>query len=280
MTVLPASSANRRLSSVSPQLESPPSFLVPPQIHGMPLPPTDPYGMYRPQQRRTGLIIGIVVSVLVVLTGAGLGGFALARHGKNSAVKTTAVATATSAVPSAGPSATATAAPRDHTGDLRKFLLNPPSSSQPWADPPGVDNKLSIKEAASYYDNPKSATSYLRGLGFKAGAVQSWLEADGSSVEIDLYRFGTSNNAYSYFQDLVSNDLTDRPKGTVIKMIDKIPTGHGEVIGFAKKDKYGDQMSHGMGIKDDVAYEVWVYQQAPQSIPFTEAIVYKQWSKL
>ncbi len=246
----------------------------------MPLAPYPQYSTYPPRKSRTGLVIGLVIGAVVVVIGIGAGGYALAQPDGRPATAATGPAqpAAAPATPSATPSTVAS--PKDHSGDLRRFLLPAPESSDPWSKPVSKDGRLTLRQVASGYQDTTSATDYLHGLAFQAGAVRTWVEADGTSVEIDLYRFGTDNGAYQFFTDEVGNDVDNMPKGTTITMIDRISGGKGEVVAFAKKDKYGDQMSHGMALKADVVTEVWVFQSPPQSVAFTEGVTYQQWSRL
>jgi hypothetical protein len=219
----------------------------------------------------TGLVAAIVVGSLVWATMMGFCGYLLAHN-------TLRLSPGTQAVPGSRPRAAGN--PLDHTGDLRRFLATPPQNSRPWSEPPSLDGRLTLAQLAARYHDPASATTYLTGLGFAGGAVRTWLERDGTSVEINLLRFATTYRAEDYYLHTVANDVDDMPGDSTIAMISQIPHNDGEVVGFTKKDQYGDQMSHGIAIRGDVVVETWVYQRAPQSVVFTQDVTFRQWTLL
>jgi hypothetical protein len=83
---------------------------------------------------------------------------------------------------------TVVAAPADSVSapDLRAHLLAAPKGSQPWEQPPGKDEHLSLDEAAQRSDNPGSLAAELKVCHFQDGAVRAWRESDGTLVEIRL----------------------------------------------------------------------------------------------
>jgi hypothetical protein len=247
----------------------------------MPQAPTPHYAGYPARSVRRGLIIGIVLAAIILISAVAVGGYEFARG--NTHRQSGTVASGLN-VPSAAASPTPTppdsAAPRDHSGDLRRFLMPAPDGSGPWSDPASKDGKLTLRQLAKSYKDETAGRDYLTGLKFQAGAVRTWVEVDGTSVEVDLYRFDSDNHAYTYFNDTVANDVDRPPAGTTINLISKIPHAKGEVVAFTKKNKYGDQLSHGIAVRGDVVLEVWVYQSAPQSVAFTQGITYTQWGRL
>ena len=46
--------------------------------------------------------------------------------------------------------------PATHTGDLRTFLIDPPSGSRNWPKPLGTDKNLSLDQASELSSDPKA----------------------------------------------------------------------------------------------------------------------------
>jgi hypothetical protein len=224
-----------------------------------------------PHRSHTGLVIGIIAGALAWATVAAFAGLVLA-HGS--------LGKGEAAGASAAPAPHATGAARDHGGDLRRFLVPEPDDAEPRLTSVTADGRLDVAEIAANYQKPSEAISYLMGLGFATGAVRSWIASDGKLVEVDLFRFGTSNGAYSYFRDTVNGDLRRPSSDYSIRLIRSIPGADGEVIEFSKTDQNHYQVSNGLAVRGDVVLSVWTYQSPPQSVQFTESITYDQWTRL
>src|SRR5205814_337027 len=149
-----------------------------------------------PRRSHTGMIV-LVVLLVLVLVGGGIGAALWLTRSKG---QPSASGTGSSTGPSA--SAPASPTPAAHTGDLRTFLIDPPSGSRNWPKPLGTDRNLSLDQASELSSDPKARKDMLQQYSFTKGAVQCWIASGGSSVvDVRLYQFDTADHAQSFFQD-------------------------------------------------------------------------------
>ena len=170
--------------------------------------------------------------------------------------------------------------PLDHSGDLRRYLLKRPSNArQSWT--PATKGIMSLKQVASFFDDPKSAAQNLANAGFQTAATTNWLDPADNQVEIRLIRFDTDPDAQRRFTSETHGNWSDPDMKDASGTYDqRVPGSEAMTFTNGKKNKYGDQTTEGIAIRGDVLILIWVTQVAPQSKILAEALTYQQWSKL
>lgn len=116
-------------------------------------------------------------------------------------------------VPSAAPSRashSATPAPAHH-GDLRKYLIGAPTGSNPWPQPLGTNDRLSLAQAAKLSNNSKQRLEKLTADHFVQGAVRSWVTEGGSWIDVRLYQLGSAADARNLYITDIDGSSSSTP---------------------------------------------------------------------
>ncbi len=237
---------------------------------------TVPPASKRRRGRRILRVFAIVLGVPALIAMCGATGYVSAHHHVHIGVYPAPASTYHSTVTTPlGPPV------RDHSGNLSRFLLKLPSGARQWFTPRATHGVMTLKQYASFYDDPKDAVSFLKADGFDTAATVNWRDVAGNEVEIRMVRFDDANWAFGIFSDVITNGPSDKElKGSQRKAAWKIPFADGAVYTNGKKDRYGYQLSEGVAIQRDVIIYMWIYQKVPQSMMLTKALLYQQWSKL
>jgi hypothetical protein len=223
-------------------------------------------------KNRTGLIIGVCVAALVVVTVAAIGGVALARRASPpKAQAALALPVSTPASPTPDP----TPAPL-HQGDVRTFLINAPGSSAKVVPPFGTNNSFNLKQASNDWGDPKWRSTMLSLYEFQVGAIRQWKQPT-LYVGDELFRFATASDALGFYNADNSNvnyfNLPDK-----FKPATTLPLG--EIYYSTTTNKYGDMRAIGITVCGDVVVEIWVDEFHTISTELVSGLLYKQYHKL
>ncbi len=231
----------------------------------------------RPKKKRRWLrAVGWVTGAAVIVTMTGATGYVADHHHVHIGVYP---APASSYVEPT-PSPTTTAPARNHSGDLRRFLLARPPSAKKWFNRYAPTGTMSLKQLASMYDDPKSGADYLKSSGFKNAATVLWEDKAGNFVEIRLYRFQTDSEAFRFYQDEVSSVPTDKDTRGTHGLTVSRASGAAMTFTGGKKAKDGTLTSKGIAYRGDIFIDMWITQKAPESEPLVAGLVYQQWIRL
>jgi hypothetical protein len=227
--------------------------------------------------RRILRAFGFVMAAFIVAAMTGATGYVSAHHHVHTGVYPIPASTYTAA-PAPPP---AVRAPLDHSGDLRRFLLKRPRGARQSFVPRATRGTMTLKQVASFYGNPKNAEQFLVREGFKTAATVNWIDVAGNQIEIRMSRYATSNQAWIVYSDEASGvESSKELKGASSSRAWKVPYSDGSIYTNGKKNRYGDQLSRGIALRGDVVINIWIYQNSPQSLVLTQALLYQQWSKL
>jgi hypothetical protein len=202
------------------------------------------------------VVVVLVVALVVILVGGGIGlaVFLSKKSGTPTAGSTTAGAPATTGAtggPSASPTPTLGAT---HSGDLRTFLIEPPSGSRNWSKPLGTDRNLSLDQASELSSDPKARKDMLNQYNFTHGAVQCWISSGSVYVvDVRLYQFDTPDHADGFFRDNL--DATGAGY-TSPNTTDVAGVPRAKAYADPKKDAQGYVSLISIGIKGDVVFVV------------------------
>jgi len=224
-----------------------------------------------------GVVIVLVVLLLVVLVGGGIAAFALLGKKSNTpgANSSTGTGTSQSSGPTSGPT---TAAGKLHTGDLRAYLIDPPSGSRNWSTPLGTDRNLSLDQASQLSSDASERRKMLTENNYTHGSVQCWIGSDRSVVDVRLYQFDTATHAQGFFQadiDATSGGYTSANTTTV----PGVPGA--EMYIDPKKDDQGYVNAIAIGFIGDVVFVVSLGERADKldtALPYS--LMLKQYQKL
>jgi hypothetical protein len=228
---------------------------------GYPMP-----GYYAPPQaeppkRRTGLIIGIVVAVLVIMGG---GGYALttvltkssADPGASPSDSPSPSVVPTSAEPSPSPSPT----PTFFSGDLRTLLLPTPKGAKPWSKPVSKDGNMTVDQYSTIFVDVKAAKQALVDGGYQRGAVKQWHATDDTLVEIEIIQFATEREAQDWCG---GSEASARDGNKDVNIADRgelnaVPNSAFMIAG--KADKYGFTFAAAFASKGNimVEFKIWM----------------------
>ncbi len=231
----------------------------------------------RPRRTRRWLrVVGWVAAGLVTATMTGATGYVADHHHvHNGAYPIPASSYSSPPAPPGRP------APRDHSGDLRRFLLARPAAAVQNFKPRATNGAMSRKQLASYYGDPKDAEKFLAGEGFIAAATVNWIDRAGNQVEIRMARFGSPNQAWAVFnRDFEYVPHSRELAGATNSVPWKIGYSDAGIFTNDTKNKWGNQLSRGVAVRGDVMFNIWIYQKAPQTIVLTQALLYQQWNRL
>jgi hypothetical protein len=233
----------------------------------------------RPKKKRRWLrVVGMVAAGLAIVTMTGATGYVADHHHVHNGVYPEPTSTYVSP-PSAKPSAADRKA-RNHSGDLRRFLLPKPPSAERLIDNEAPNGTMSLSQMAYYFENKKSGAEYLQESGYKIGATTLWKDKAGNVVVIRLSRFSTDNQAYAYYSGQLGNvsDSIDT-KNTKPTTVRRIPFQAATVFSGGKA-KHGVITGKGIAYLGDVMIEIWVDQKAPESPDLIAGLLYQQWNRL
>ncbi len=255
-----------------------------PQGYQQPQPQPQPgYGYPSPPPPSGGgggraLVIVLAVVLALVVIGGGIGVALWLKNGDkkapaaNASTGPAASATSTGKPPSPTPAAT-------HSGDLRTFLVAPPSGSRNWPKPLGTDRNLSLDQAAELSSDPKARKDMLQQYSFTKGAVQCWIASGGANVvDVRLYQFDTADHAESFFRDNL--DATGQSYSSAnTATVAGVPGA--KSFSDPKKDDQGFVSVISIGLKGDVVFVVSIGEKGDTidlSVP--ERLMQQQYGKL
>jgi hypothetical protein len=222
------------------------------------------------------VVIVLVVLLVLILVGGGIAAFALL--GKKPTPTPTAGPT-TGTTQTGGATSTPTAdAGNVHTGDLRNYLIDPPSGSRNWATPLGTDRNLSLDQASELSTDANERRKMLQEDNYTHGAVQCWIGSDRSVVDVRLYQFDTEEHAKAFFTD----DIDATSKGYTSANTTTVPgVPGGEMYIDPKKDAQGYVNAIAIGMKGDIVFVVSLGERGDtldRTLPY--GLMLKQYQKL
>jgi hypothetical protein len=222
------------------------------------------------------VVVILVVVLLVVLVGGGILAFALL--GKKPDPNPTAGASSGTSQSSGTSTSPSPASGRTHTGDLRAYLIDPPSGSHNWSTPLGTDRNLSLDQASQLSSDPSERRKMLTQYNFTHGAVQSWVGSDHSVVDVRLYQFDTPDHAQSFFRD----DIDATSSGYTASGISTVPGVPGaETYTDSKKDDQGYVNAIAIGVKGDVVFVVSLGEKADKmDLTLPNRLMLQEYQKL
>jgi hypothetical protein len=201
------------------------------------------------------VVVVLVVALAVILVGGGIGLAVFLSKKSNTPV----AGSTTGAVPTAtgGPTSRPTPTPTlgaTHSGDLRTYLIDPPSGSRNWSKPLGTDRNLSLDQASELSSDPKARKQMLQQYNYIKGAVQCWISSGSLYVvDVRLYQFDTADHADGFFRDnldATGAGYTGPNTNTVVG----VPGA--KSYSDPKKDAQGYVSIISIGIKGDVVFVV------------------------
>ena len=226
------------------------------------------------------VVIVLVVALVVILAGGGIGlavFLSNKKSGNPTAGGTTGAPATTGAT--AGRSASPTPAAATHSGDLRTYLIDPPSGSRNWSKPLGTDRNLSLDQASELSSDPKARKEMLQQYNYAKGAVQCWISSGSLYVvDVRLYQFDTADHADGFFRDnldATGAGYTSPNTGTVV--------GVPGAKSFAdpKKDAQGYVSIISIGIKGDVVFVVSIGEKGDKvDLAPSDKLMEQQYQKL
>ena len=202
------------------------------------------------------IVVVLVVALAVILVGGGIGLVVFLSNKKSGTPTAGSTTGGTSATTGAtgGPSASPTPAAATHSGDLRTYLIDPPSGSRNWSKPLGTDRNLSLDQASELSSDPKARKQMLQQYNFAKGAVQSWISSGSLYiVDVRLYQFDTADHADGFFRDnldATGAGYTSANTATVVG----VPGA--KSYADPKKDAQGYVSIISIGLKGDVVFVV------------------------
>jgi hypothetical protein len=248
-------------------------------------PPTQPYQGYpayapAPQPRRgpTIVIVTVVALLLVLVVGGGIAAaYLIPKDKQANAQSSQSPAPSDAASPSAAASASPTPdAGPTHGGDLRTFLVGLPSGLKKCPNEEGTNNALSLDQAANLSTDPAKRRQELQNYGFKDGAVRCWLAANGSVVDVRLYRFGSTANASDFFDADISGTSPDYSADNITQ-VPGVPGGKSFANPVKSSDGYVRVIS--IGRSGDVVLVIAV-AQTTLDVKSAENLLVQQYQKL
>ena len=180
--------------------------------------PSPDYGGYAPPpKRRTGLIAGIVIGVLVLCVAGSVGGglaiVAALKPSSSASAPNPGSPASYPGSPAATPSgrqtdAAATTPPAaTFTGDLRTLLVPRPAGAKPWDEYAGSDGTLTLDQTTKLFVDPTGVGNELRKRNFARGAVMHWSDGD-VFVLIFLFQFDSATDSAAYVADQGRNGVS------------------------------------------------------------------------
>jgi len=230
-----------------------------------------------PPKRGHGGVIALVIVLVLVLVGGGIGAAYWLTRSKGQPSANGGGGSGSSTGPSSRPSASPT--PATHTGDLRTFLIDPPSGSRNWPKPLGTDRNLSLDQASELSSDPKARKDMLQQYNFTKGAVQCWIASGGSSVvDVRLYQFDSPDHAQTFFQDNLDATGQGYAAGDT-HPVSGVPGA--KSFSDPKKDAQGYVSVISIGVKGDVVFVVSIGEKGDKiDLTLPDQLMQKQLAKL
>jgi hypothetical protein len=179
----------------------PPPGYPPPGYPGAPYPAAP--------KRRTGLIVGLVVVLVLCLGGGAVAAIVLLRNFNPSANPTSGPSGSTPTRSTSEPTADATTPGTDFTGDLRPLLVPRPAGANPWENFASSDGTLDLDTAASLFQDEDAVKKDLSELNFERGAANHWSTQDRVDVLIILFQFESDDNAEDFVDSTEKDGIED-----------------------------------------------------------------------
>jgi hypothetical protein len=165
-----------------------------------------------PPKKRTGLIVGIVATILVLCLGGGaVAAILVLRNLNTTATPTAGPSVSTPADPTSEPtSAPTTSDPggSNFAGDLRTLLLPRPTGANPWQDFPSNDGNLDLDTAAELFQDPDAVKKDLTAMHYRRGAANHWT-ADDIDVLLILFQFESREDAEEFVASTEKDGIED-----------------------------------------------------------------------
>jgi hypothetical protein len=254
-------------------------------------PPTEPYQGYPgypppppPRRGPTILIVTVVALLLVVVVGGGIAAAYLLPKDKQANAQSSQ-GTGPSGGSSSGagsPSTAASASPTPdagptHGGDLRTFLVGLPSGLKKCPNEEGTNNALNLDQAAKLSSDEDKRRQELQEYKFLDGAVRCWVAANGSVVDVRLYRFDSTSNASDFFDA----DINGTSPGYTADDITPVAGVPGAKT-FAKPDKDSNGYTRviSIGRNGDVVLVIAMAETTAVDIKPAEDLLVQQYQKL
>ncbi len=150
-----------------------------------------------------------------------------------------------------------------------------PAGAQPWKNPPGTDEHLSLDQDAELTTDPDAVRVMLRFYHFKEGAVRTWTASDKTVVEVHLLRFEADDDAEGYYQADASDLGTRYPP---LNSVDGIPEGVVAVV--SQPDQNGQAHVVGMARNRNIVLVVWAWQAGEVVPGLGQELVKRQYERL
>lgn len=169
-------------------------------------------------------------------------------------------------------------AAESHKGDLRSYLVDASSGSQPWPHPLGTHRKLSLRQVANLSTDSNDRTATLLDDGFTRGAVQCWITRTGSWVDVRLYQFSSPANAQTFFRTDVAGSARTTPAADQ-STVTGVPGAR--VFASAKPDHAGYVSVLVIGVKGDVTFVVdFAEHVATAHLALPDSLMQAEYAKL
>jgi hypothetical protein len=251
-------------------------------------PPTQPYQGYPvyppaqpPRRGPTIAIVTVVALLLVLVVGGGIAAAYLLPKDKQTNAQS-GQSPSPAPVDSATPSAAASASPTPdagptHTGDLRTYLLGLPSGLKKCSNEEGTNNALNLDQAAKLSSDETKRRQELQQYKFTDGAVRCWVAANGSVIDVRLYRFDSTANASDFF-DADIGGTSPGYSSDNITSVSGVPGG--KSFASPTKDSNGYTRVISIGLRGDVVLVIAMAQTTALDVKSAENLLVQQYQKL
>jgi hypothetical protein len=235
------------------------------------------------------VVMVLMVALVVILVGGGIGvAVVLAKKNNPPSASGSTGTGGTGTGGTGSASASANPSPSDspsptaatiHTGDLRRYLIDPPSGSRNWTNPLGTDRNLSIDQASELSSDKAARKRMFQQYNFAKGAVQCWIASGSTSiVDVRLYQFDTEDHANSFFKE----NIEATGGGYTAANTNSVPgVPRAESYSNPKKDDQGLVNVIAIGVKGDVVFVVSLGEKADTiDLDLPNSLMLKQYQKL
>ena len=240
----------------------PPPGYPPPGYPGAPYPPAP--------KRRTGLIIGLVV-VLVLLLGGAVAATVFLKNLNSSANPTSGPSRSIPTRSTSGP----TTPKGPFTGDLRSLLLPRPPGTKPWQEFARADGTLDLDAAAGLSGGWEDVKEELRKLDFQRGAFNHWTTRDNIDVLIVLLQFEFVNDAKTYIYTRFNNGIEDHDRRDTLGGLTEIDTYVAN-----KDDEHGKRSVILMSRRGNIISEVDLWRLDEADVEAATELAVAQYQRL
>lgn len=209
-------------------------------------------------KRRTGLLFSSAVAL--GLAGGAVSGFLIQRARPATPLPPIRQTLAAAAQPGAAdPRDAATDDGAKLDGDLRAVLMAKPAGAKDTQDFTTRD-WFTIGDLAEYYKQPQDALAKLNSYQFRRAARAGWTLTDGTTVEVDLIQFRSTDGASEYFT------MTGFPMDPTASTVQGTASGY--VGRYMQKDAGGKYTAYGLVRHGDVVEQVFVSRS--KDVPTTD----------